>query len=148
MRGLNVPYHFLDDIATADIAFEAWGETAEEMFVAAAEATMNVMVSDLSTIADQEKRTLKVESDTMEMLLFELLQELIFFKDADLLLLRVPRVGIDRRDDHFTLSGEAYGEKIDPQKHDLVVDVKAVTLHRYRVEQTSRGWEAMVILDI
>jgi SHS2 domain-containing protein len=29
-----------------------------------------------------------------------------------------------------------------------VVDVKAVTLHRFRVEQTPSGWEATVILDI
>ncbi len=40
------------------------------------------------------------------------------------------------------------GEKIDSGKHDLVVDVKAVTLHRFRVEKTQRGWEAVVILDI
>lgn len=143
-----MPYHFLDDIAIADIAFEAWGETAEEMFVAAADATMNVMVSDLDTIEERDHRTLQVESDTMEMLLFELLQELIFFKDADLLLLRVPNVRISGRDDQFTLNAEAYGEQLNPEKHELVVDVKAVTLHRYRVEQTAKGWEATVILDI
>jgi len=28
------------------------------------------------------------------------------------------------------------------------VDVKAVTLHRFRVEQTEQGWEALVILEI
>jgi len=143
-----VPYHFLDDIATSDVAFEAWGETAEEMFVAAADATMNVMVSDLGTIDDRDHRTLRVESDTMEMLLFELLQELIYYKDADLLLLRVPHVRIDREGENFTLSAAAYGEQLNPEKHDLVVDVKAVTLHRYRVEQTAKGWEATVILDI
>ena len=143
-----MPYNFLDDIATADIAFEAWGETAEEMFVAAADATMNVMVSDLDTIEDHEHRMIRVESDAMDMLLFELLQELIYYKDADLLLLRVPQVHISREGDIFTLSGEAYGEQLNPHKHELVVDVKAVTLHRYRVEQTPRGWEATVILDI
>jgi len=143
-----MPYHFLDDIATADVAFEAWGETVEEMFVAAADATMNVMVSDLNTIEHRESRTLQVESHAMDMLLFELLQELIYYKDADLLLLRVRDVLITERDDHFSLSAEAYGEQLSSEKHDLVVDVKAVTLHRFRVEQTSKGWEATVILDI
>ena len=33
-----MPYEFLEDVATADIAFRAWGETLEETFVAAATA--------------------------------------------------------------------------------------------------------------
>ena len=143
-----MPYRYLPDIATADVAFEASGATIEEMFVAAADATMNVMVADLDTIEFTERRSLRVESDALDMLLFELLQELIFFKDADMLLLRVPEVRIERGDDGCSLAAEAYGEPIDPLKHDLVVDVKAVTLHLFRVEQVSSGWEATVILDI
>ena len=32
-------YRFRGDVALADAAFEAWGETLEELFVAAADAT-------------------------------------------------------------------------------------------------------------
>lgn len=143
-----MPYRYLDEIATADIAFVAWGTTVEEMFVAAADAMMNVMVSDLGTIEGLEKCSIHVESDAMDMLLFELLQELIFLKDARMLLLRIPQVHISRDECRLKLRAEAYGELLNPQKHDLVVDVKAVTLHRYRVEETPEGWEATVILDI
>ncbi len=143
-----MPYRYLEDIATADVAFEAWGDTLEEMFVAAADATMNVMVSDLESIARVEHRMLQATTEEIDMLLFELLQELIFYKDADRLLLRVPNVHIQAQSGQFALRAEAYGEEIDPEKHDLIVDIKAVTLHRFKVEQTSRGWEAIVILDI
>jgi SHS2 domain-containing protein len=143
-----MPYQYLEDVATADVAFEAWGDTLEEMFVAAADATMNVMVKDLDSIAAQQKKTIRVEADAVDMLLFELLQELIFYKDAETLLLRVPAVNIERQNGHLTLHAEAYGEPLNPEKHELIVDVKAVTLHRFQVERTSRGWEAMVILDI
>ena len=34
-----MPFEFHDEIATTDVAFEAWGQTIEEMFIAAAEAT-------------------------------------------------------------------------------------------------------------
>jgi len=143
-----MPYEYLDDIATADAAFRAWGETVEELFVAAAEATMNVMVGDLETISQDQSREIHVESDAIEMLLFELLQELIFYKDAERLLLRVSDLRINQNGDQFFLSAQARGEELNMEKHDLVVDVKAVTLHRYRVEETPQGWEAMVILDI
>jgi SHS2 domain-containing protein len=143
-----MPYEYLEDIATSDAAFKAWGETAEEMFQAAAEATMNVMVGDLDTISAEQQRELRVESDALDMLLFELLQELIFLKDARRLLLRVSDVHIEQEGDHFRLRARAQGEELDMEKHDLVVDVKAVTLHRYQVERTDQGWLATVILDI
>jgi len=40
------------------------------------------------------------------------------------------------------------GEAIEPQKHRLIVDVKAVTMHLFRVTKTTQGWEAVVVLDI
>lgn len=141
-------YEYLEDIATADVAFEARGLTLEQLFVSAADATMNVMVSDLDTIDGILGKAIHVEADAVDMLLFELLQELIFFKDAERLLLRVRDVRIEGREGCFTLDARAAGEELDPAKHDLAVDVKAVTLHRYRVEQTASGWEATVILDV
>ena len=143
-----MPYQYLEEIAKADVAFEAWGETQEETFIAAADAMMNVMVADLSTIRMKERRSLHLEADALDMLLFELLQELIFQKDASRLLLRVKELRILREGEHYGLTGSAEGEELDPRRHDLIVDVKAVTLHRFGVERTDGGWKAMVILDI
>jgi SHS2 domain-containing protein len=40
------------------------------------------------------------------------------------------------------------GEVIDPARHQIQHHVKAVTYHRASVRQTSRGWEATVIVDV
>ncbi len=53
-----MPFRFLEDIATADVAFEAWGDSKEAMFTAAADAAMNVMVDELDSIEDRERRTM------------------------------------------------------------------------------------------
>lgn len=143
-----MPYRYLDDIATADVAFEATADTLADLFVAAADATMNVMVDDLETVEGRERRPIRVSSEAADMLLFEFLQELIFYKDAERLLLRVPRVAIERRDGGYRLEAEGAGEAIDTQRHGTGVDVKAVTLHRFRVEETPQGWRASVVLDI
>ena len=143
-----MPYRYLDEIATADAAFKAWGDTIETMFSAAADATLNVMVSELDTIAPIEHRTLEVAAEELDMLLFQLLQEIIFYKDAEQLLLRVAGIRIEKKDGQLLLTAEVSGEALQPKKHDLIVDVKAVTLHRFKVEETSRGWEALVILDV
>ena len=142
-----MPYRFLGDIAPADAAFEAWADSEEELFAAAADATLNVMVEDLDSVEPLEGRAIHLESDSLEMLLFELLQEILYFKDAESLLLRTARLRIESRGDRYVLSAIARGEAIDPQRHLLLVDVKAVTLHRFRVEETDKGWEATVVLD-
>ena len=144
----NMPYEFLEDVATADIAFSAWGKTLEETFRAAADATMKVMVEELDAIQPQERRDLRLENDQLDMLLFDFLQELIYYKDSEKLMLRIPQVRVQETPKLHTLEAAAMGEKLDPARHHPRVDVKAVTLHRFRLAKTDRGWEAFVILDI
>ncbi len=143
-----MPYCFLEDVSIADVAFEAWGDTVEAMFVAAAEATMNVMVADLETVFRSVHRSVSVEADALDLLLLNFLQELIFYKDAEQLLLRADRVRVNTQQPPLSASADLSGEKLDVNRHDLRVDVKAVTLHRFQVSKTERGHEAFVILDI
>lgn len=143
-----MPYQYQEDIATADVAFKAWDEKLEGVFVAAGEAVMNVMVDELDSIRPNERREIRLENDALDMLLFDFLQEFIYYKDSELLLLRVPEVRIEEKDDNYVLTAQGKGEKLDPERHNMIVDVKAVTFHRFALEQTDRGWEATVILDI
>ena len=141
-------YTYLDEIAIADIAFRAAGGTEEEVFTAAAEATVNVMVEDLGTIRDRTRVPLALENDSLDLLLFDFLNEFVYLKDAKGLLMRVGSIRIGKRDSRFTLAGELYGEAIDPLRHPLRGDVKAVTLHRFDLHRTGDGWEATVVLDV
>jgi SHS2 domain-containing protein len=143
-----MPYEFVDELTVADIAFRAWGRDAEETFVAAADAVMNAMVEDLETIQPQETRVLNVEHEALDLLLFNFLQELVYYKDAEQLLLRVQQLRIADDGQPYTLQATAAGERIDPNRHHMRVDVKAVTLHRFALTRTGAGWEAAVVLDI
>jgi SHS2 domain-containing protein len=143
-----MPYEFVDELTVADLAFRAWGRDLEETFVAAADAVMNAMVEDLAAIEPQDTRILRVEQDALEMLLFNFLQELVYYKDAEQLLLRVQELHMAADRQPYALQATAVGEPIDPDRHRMRVDVKAVTLHRFSLTQTERGWEATVILDI
>ena len=143
-----MPYEFVDELTVADLAFRAWGHDLAEAFTAAADAVMNAMVEDLDAIQPRQTRTLSVEHEALDMLLFNFLQELIYYKDAEQLLLRVQQLRIADDSQPYTLHATAAGEPIDPQRHRMRVDVKAVTLHHFSLEQTDQGWHASVILDI
>ena len=53
-----------------------------------------------------------------------------------------------QKDRGYLLEASARGEKIDPPRHRLRVDVKAMILYQFHRERTESGWSAHVILDI
>jgi len=143
-----MPFRYLENVATADAAFEACGETVEETFLSAAEATIRVMIENPETIRARECISIRLENNELDMLLFDFLQEIIYFKDSRRLLLRMRSLHIDLARSPLMLTAEAAGETMIPGYHPLLTDVKAVTLHRFGIEQNENGWTATVVLDI
>jgi protein archease len=143
-----MPYRYLEEIGTADIAFEAAGRDLPELFSDAADATTNVMIDNIEAIRPRQTRHIELSNDKLDMLLFDFLQELIFLKDAERLLVRIREVQIDDRDEMYLLKATAEGETLDVERHHQRADVKAVTLHDFAVERTDGGWKARVLLDI
>lgn len=143
-----MPYTYLDDVALSDAAFTAWADTLDELFETAAEAALNEMVENPQAIRNLEHRIIRLGPETLELLLHDFLQEFIYYKDSDQLLLRPSKVRIEETDEGFTLQAQALGERLDPERHRLAADVKAVTMHKFRIERTEEGWEATVVLDI
>jgi SHS2 domain-containing protein len=82
------------------------------------------------------------------MLLFDFLQELIYFKDARRLLLRARETQIDQKGEAYFLKAKVAGERLDDARHQQRADVKAVTLHGFSVKEYDGGWKARVLLDI
>ena len=141
-------YKFLEGLTVADVAFEATGKTVEELFESAGLAVTNTMVKDLDSVKQKTKRKFKVEAENTEMLLYKFLQEIIFYKDSDMLLFNKFDFDFIPKKLGWELKVTAHGEKLDMNKHEMLVDVKAVTFHQYKVEETKNGWKAQVILDI
>ncbi len=138
-------YKFFDH--TADVLFEAEGKDLGELFEAAGLATEETQI-ELSGIKQGIRKEIELEKDNVEMLLFDFLQELIFLKDAELLLFSGIKVNIKKEKNIYKLKAVLHGEKIDPNRHELKVDVKAVTLHQFEVKKNKAHWFARVILDI
>ena len=111
---------------------------------------MNVMVRNMDKIEEEVSKEIRVVADDEEKLLYNFLDDIIFYKDSEQLLFCRFVIKVDKTSDgRLQLYCNAYGEKLNMKKHDLVVDVKAVTYHEFYVEKTEKGmWKAHVILDI
>jgi SHS2 domain-containing protein len=135
--------------ATSDLAFVARGATPEAVFAAAAEALLAVTVEDPGQLGTRERRQVVLEEPALDLLLLRWLNELVFLRDAEGLLLRAERIGLGTGAGagSWRLEAELAGEPIGPS-HRLLADVKAATAHGLWMGRTGQGWEARVTLDV
>ncbi|MEM4133879.1 MAG: archease [Candidatus Micrarchaeia archaeon] len=145
-------YKYLTELTSADVAFEATGESLEEMFSYAGIALLGVMVRDPNKIEPKTKYEISKKEINEERLLFSFLDELVFLKDAEQMFFSKFDIKIHRDDEGYMLHANAYGDKIDPKKHDIVIDAKAVTMHHFKVEKIKINgkemWRCQVIIDV
>lgn len=149
-------YRYLEDLGYADAAFEAEGVTLEEVFVCAADALAHLMVEDLNSIQPKTVRQIEIKQkagaprDDLSRLLQEFLEKIIYWKDVDRLLLRASNVEVKMAAADYgrEVIGELWGEPIDPSRHALGADVKAVTFHQMKVWKEGQLWKAVVVVDI
>ena len=139
-------FRFLEEIATADVAFEAYGSSESELFENAALAVEETMVRT-SNVKPKVKKKIEFEADELDKLLFDFLSELVYFKDADALLFSTFKVDI-KKDKKYVLVAEVAGEAMDAARHELRNDVKAITWHMFKVEHTPKGWVCRIIVDV
>lgn len=142
------PYRFIDDAPTADVGFVATGPALADCFRAAAEATLAVMLGNPEALRHQQVRCVQVGALSPDLALLRFLEELIYYKDAECLFMAATEVVVADAPDGIHVTARLEGEPIDPARHQLAGDVKAVTLHRLRVARTATGWEATVVLDL
>jgi SHS2 domain-containing protein len=139
-------YRFVEDVAVADVAFEARADSLGDLFAACGRATFDVMV-DLDHVKPVETIGVELTNETREGLLFDWLDELIFRKDTDALVFSEFHVTVEQVEAGFTLKATLRGEPISPGLP-MRLDVKAPTAHRLEVARADGGWTAHVVLDV
>ena len=145
---MRAAYKFRDDIVAADVAFEAEADSLGELLEQCGLAVENTMIEDLAAIRPRVTKTWTHESESAEQLVFEFLQELIFLKDAELLVFGAVRARAEKKGAAWVANVTMQGEPVDGSRHEQAVDVKAVTYHMYKVEARGGRWKAFVVLDV
>jgi SHS2 domain-containing protein len=129
---------------TADAGLHVEADTLDTLFAEAARALGSLIVPNVQQVEPRREREFHLAADQPDFLLVDWLQELLYTFETERLIFREFAVSIDASGLHAT----ARGETVDEHRHQLEHEVKAITYHRLRVEQTPQGWVAEVIVDI
>ncbi len=129
---------------TADLGLRIRSADLNTLFAEAAQALFSALVENLDAVAPLRRLDVTIAGNDREYLLFDWLKELLYRFDAEHLLFSRFEVQVT----DTGLQGSAWGEPLDRERHELAHEVKAITYHGLRVEQTPDGWLAEVIVDI
>ena len=135
-------YEFFDH--TADIGLRVRSRDLNGLFREAAEGLFAVVIEQIPQRGDPIRLEFEVKGDRLDFLLVDWLNELLYILDTKHLLLDAFDVNVA----NTTLTATAKARPLDLEQDRLLREVKAVTYHNLRVEQTNEGWLAEVILDI
>lgn len=135
-------YRLLDH--TADIGLEAWGDTKEEALAATVEAMFDLIVDNESVSAREEKKIAAGGVDTSDMLI-NLLREALYLFHGKSWLCKICEI---MEVNEEKISARLLGEPYDEKKHQLKMEIKAVTYHTLKIEKRENGWRARVIFDV
>ncbi|MBI4144338.1 archease [Candidatus Woesearchaeota archaeon] len=138
-------YRFLEDVAIADIAFEAFGRTIEMLFRNCAIATEAVQC-DVKNLKKKITKEFEVKGKNEKELLYNFLEELIYYKDAEGLLFSSFKISIVKKGE-LHLNAVCKGQEVN-SKTRVFTDVKAVTHHMFELSKKEKQWYARVVLDI
>lgn len=144
-------YSFTDH--TADVGVDATGDTLEEA-VASAVLGMFAVICDPDVVERREVKAVRATGETVERLVFNLMDECIFLHStegwlAGRVLVKLERPdrgaeaeggeggegGGDGEGDLWRATCQLEGEPIDPDRHTELTEVKAPTKHLLEVDE-------------
>jgi SHS2 domain-containing protein len=129
---------------TADVGYRLFAPTFAELFAVAGRALFDA-ITELDSIQPNLERKIEVEADDIESLLVAWLSELNFYCITQLELYCDFNIEMISPS---AVRATVRGEKIDPTRHVIHTEIKAVTYHELFVRETENGWEAQVIFDV
>ena len=130
--------------------FMQWGIHLEQTIREVVLAMMNVMTSS-ENIRSEETRETTLSSSDLEILVVNYLTEYLYYFDAERLLfsdVTISPIQFNEETGEYTISSISYGEKFDPQRHEMKTEIKAVTYSFLEVIQKKEKSEIWIVFDL
>ena len=135
-------FSFIDH--TADLGIIVRGNSLEDLFEAAAKSMIRIMVKSEFSETVQNSR-LCVDGEDLDDLMVRWLGEILYlFEGENKLITDVLIDSISPSHLEATLDMVPF----NPNIHEILCEIKAVTYHQIQVVKKDRRWEARIIFDL
>jgi len=141
-----MPYEYLDH--QADLGIRGTGSSPEEAMSEAAQAMLAAM-ADTSLVREEQAFAQRCTARDIPALFVEWLNELLYQRQVGGVLFARARVTrLTSGGEEWTLEGTAWGEPLDPERHDLYTEVKAATYYGLDYRLENGRYSIQCVLDV
>ncbi|NOY79038.1 MAG: archease [Calditrichaeota bacterium] len=142
MKNTIPRYQFFEH--TGDMGLEVLASSLNELFEWAARG-LTAVLTEPETVQPKAERNFSLRADQLDELLIRWLNRLNFEFETEGWLFAEFRVQVK---EDFSLHAAARGEPFDPQRHEILREIKAATYHQLVVEKRDGVWYARIIFDL
>ncbi len=134
---------------TADVQVRSWGPSLEEAFSQAAYSLMATITPNLKIITPKIEKKIIIESMDKKALLVDFLSEFLYIFDVhELVFSKIHITKIEKYNDNYKLKATLKGEKFDFAKHEIGIEVKAITYSFLNIEEKHDSTLIDIVFDI
>jgi SHS2 domain-containing protein len=140
------PFEFIDH--TADVGIKAWGATLTELFENAAIGMFAVIAGEeykAQGLKIEKKIEISKNTDNLEEILVSWLSELLYIFNREKIYFNNFKISSLN---NSGIKAEANGVNIDLYQSNLYTEIKAVTFHDLKIEETADGFNCTIIFDV
>ena len=142
MAHVDLNYILLDH--TADLGIRTWGPDLEKLFENAGMALMDLLISGESSKKAFPKK-ISLKGDDLADLMVRWLGEILYLLEGEMLVVTSIRMADIRP---ARLDADLKTVPFDPEIHEILNEIKAVTYHQIEVSERANRWEARIIFDL
>lgn len=129
---------------SADEKFRAEASSREEAFSEAVEAFAEIVGGDTKGMY---KHSIKVESENMEALLYDFLDELIFLQDSEgVVISHAEEISFEELENGFRIEADILVDNITSDMS--LLDIKAPTYNEMKIDYSEGLWILEAVLDV
>lgn len=129
---------------TADFGIHVLGSDSKELFANAAYAMFD-MLTEIKLLKGTDSIKIDVTGADWSDLMVNWLRELLYFWNGKELLVKKAQI-LSLSDTELSASIEF--DPFDSDRHEIKIEIKAVTYHQIQVTGGPEGWEAKIIFDV
>jgi len=141
-----VPYEYLDH--TADLGIRGIGKTPREALSAGAQAMVAAM-ADVSKVSGHRRFTQCCTAADVPSLFVEWLNDLLYQREVEgVLFCSACAAHLEQGEQGWKLEGVAFGEPLDPDRHEVFAEIKAATYYGLDYRKEGDMYVIQCVVDI
>lgn len=139
-------WKIIDNHNIADIIVEVYGKNEEELF-ANILGVFTDIITKINKVKEEKEIAIKITGKNLQDLVLNFINQLIYLKDTTFMIFKKGKFKLTFTEKGLSLYSLLSGQKISKDLP-IKTDIKAIALHKFRVQKVRNNYKISLVFDI